>query len=169
MDQQTTPPPHQEQPQATASANHSGVHGALGSIEHQLEQLFAKVPFHIPENWRQTIAKISPWITLVLMILALPLILAALGLSLFVTPAAVATGTSLGVGYWIGWVFILASIILEAVALPGLFKRSIKGWRFVFWSYILMVISHIFTFSIGGIVGDIIGLYILFEIKNQYH
>ncbi len=146
-----------------------GVHGFLGDVEHKLEKFFAKAPFHIPEKWRHTIAKVSPWITLIVLILALPLILGALGLSIIAAPAIFASGHSYGAAFWIGWVIILASLILEAVALPQLFKLKIGGWRLVFWAYLLLVVSHIVTLDIVSLIGDVIGLYILFEIKNQYH
>jgi len=145
------------------------IHGFLGDVEHKLEQFFAKTPFHIPEPWRHNIAKISPWITLIVMILTLPLILGALGLSIISAPVIEASGHSYGAWFWIGWVIILISLVIEAIALPKLFKLDIRGWRLVFWANLLMVLFHIVDFSITGLIGDVIGLYILFEIKNQYH
>jgi hypothetical protein len=103
------------------------------------------------------------------MIFALPLILGALGLSIIFAPAILASGHNYGAGFWIGWVIILASLVLEAIALPQLFKLKIGGWRLVFWAYLLLVLSHIITIDIVSLIGDVIGLYILFEIKNQYH
>lgn len=159
---------HQTAPQP-AAANNGAPNNILGQIEKWFEDLFAKAPFHLPENWRHTIAKISPWITLIVMVLAIPIIIAALGLSIAFAPAIAAGSKSLGIGYWIGWVVILGSLVLEAMAIRGLFKFSIHAWRLVFYAMLLRIIYDIFTVNLGNLIGDVIGLYFLFEIKNQYH
>ncbi len=122
----------------------------------------------MPEKWRQTIAKIGPWITLVVLVLGLPLILAAFGLGLATVSTAAVIGYHYGTWSMVVAVISIASLVLEIIALPGLFHRTKKGWVFVFYAALITAAVNILSINIGGILGDIIGLYILFQIKNQY-
>lgn len=149
---------------------HHQARGPMGQLEAFFEEyLVKKAPFQIPERGKEFFIKVAPWITLIFMIIAVPLILAALGLTLGLLPFMLAAAHGLGFWYWLGWIFILASFILEALALPGLFKRKLVGWRFVYWGILLSVIYNILGGSISGIIGNIISLYILFQVRVKYH
>jgi len=153
---------HQSPPQ--------GGKGVLGQIENFFDEyLVRKAPFHLPDNVKEVIVKVAPWITIILMVLAIPLILAAIGFTVAFAPAAVVAGHSLGTVYWIGWVITLASLILEIMSIKGLLHRQMQGWRYVYWAMLLGVLSNILMVSIGGLVGNLIGLYILFQVKSKYH
>lgn len=143
-------------------------YSAIPQLEEWLAEYLGQKAPQMPEKWRQTIAKISPWITLVVLVLGLPLILAAFGLGLATVPAAAMIGYHYGTWTIILAVVSIASLILELMALPGLFHRAKKGWVFVFYAALITAAVNILSVNIGGILGDIIGLYILFQIKNQY-
>jgi len=130
--------------------------------------LVKKAPFQIPDAGREFIVKFGPWITLILMVITLPVILFLLGLGTLLSPFG-------GVEYMAGWgltaVLILIRFALRAAALPGLFARKMLGWRLVFYSVLVgLVESLLSVYSIvGGLIGAIIGLYILFQIRGLYH
>jgi hypothetical protein len=49
-----------------------------------------------------------------------------------------------------------------------------RGWNFAFYSVLLVGLSTLVTLvltmsGLGGIIGLLIGLYILFEIRERYH
>lgn len=153
--------------------NNQGNHQAPNAL-HQLEEflylyLHKKSPFHIPPHVREWIVKFSPWIDVVLLILTLPVVIAALGLSLFVLPFGAVInpfGSLLGI---IHWVIILGVFALQIAALPGLFKRSLKSWYLVYYSVLLGAVGSLLSRDIFGlIIGTAIGLFILFEIKDYY-
>lgn len=140
----------------------------------QLEEFFnlylhKKSPFHLPPHVKEWIVKYSPWIDLILLILALPIVVAALGISLFFLPfAALASpfGSLLGI---VHWAIIMASFILEIAALPGLFKRSLKAWYLVYYAVLLNALGSLLARDIFGfIVGTAISLFVLLEIKEYY-
>ena len=162
------PPQQTPAPVAAASGqNHS--QGFLASLEAFFQKYFVeKAPFHLPEKAKEVIVKISPWISLILLIIALPLLLAAFGFSLVTAPIAAAVGHSLGFSFWLAWIFILATVILEAMAISPLMKRQMRGWRFVYWAMLLAVISNVVSINWGGLIGNVIGLYILFQVKSKY-
>lgn len=131
--------------------------------------LVKKAPFQLPANVKEFIVKFGPYITLVLMILALPVILLALGLSAVLLPAyGVATGVGVGISATIGLVLAVVSLVLEAIALPGLFKRSKVGWNFLFYALLVSVLSYIIHLDILSVVFSVISFYFLFQIRSYY-
>lgn len=149
------------------SANSSA---SLKDLESQLELYFGNKAPAIPANLKELIVKFAPWITLILMILLAPVILAALGLSAVLLPVSVFAGSSSGLMGMISLIGSIAVLVLELVALPGLFKRQLQGWRFLYYSVLVNAVVSLVTFNIiGGIIGTLLGLYILFQIKSYYH
>lgn len=133
------------------------------------EYLVKKAPFQIPDNGKEAIVKFMPWIILVLMVLALPAILALLGLGAFLTPFAMLGGYAYGINNVIYGVFVLISVILEIIALPGLFAKEEKGWRFLFYSNLVSLIAGIIGGTpINALIFAVISFYILFQIKEKY-
>src|SRR6185436_16278487 len=153
MDQQQTSqqaPPQSTPPPQQGSSSSSGVHGFLGQIENFFDEyLVRKAPFHLPEGLKEFLVKIAPWVTIIVMVLAIPLILAALGFSIALAPAAAVAGKGFGGLFWVSWVITLASFALEIMAIKGLMHREIRGWRFVYWASLLSVVSTILMGNFG--------------------
>lgn len=147
----------------------------MKQLEDTLElYLVKKAPFQLPVGVKEALVKFAPWITIVVLVITLPAVLAVIGLGglagvvtgmfgPFAT-AAYAQGLTLSIGV------LIVSIVLEALAVPGLFKRSIKGWRLVFYATLVSLISVILNpFSIiSGLLSTLIGLYFLFQVKSYY-
>ena len=142
----------------------------LKNLEDFFHKLYVKVPWHLPAKAKEFIVKVGPWITLIVMIFALPVILGALGMATFLAPfAAMYGGYHVGLGFLLGGIVTLASFLFEIAALPGLFSRSLQGWRFVYYAALLSALADLLRFDIVGlIIGLAISLYILFEIKQYY-
>jgi hypothetical protein len=135
----------------------------MGFLEFYLVQ---KAPFQIPDGGKEWIVKYGPWITVVLLILSLPLILIALGIGTVLVPFA-------GVGYATGFGYLailtLVTVGLQVAALPGLFARKMSGWNLIFYSRIVSFIGALLMGAlISGILGAVISLYILFQIRPLY-
>jgi hypothetical protein len=135
----------------------------MGFLEFYLVQ---KAPFQIPDGGKEWIVKYGPWITVVLLILSLPLILIALGIGTVLVPFA-------GVGYATGFGYLailtLVTVGLQVAALPGLFARKMSGWNLIFYSRIVSFIGSLLMGAlISAILGALISLYILFQIRPLY-
>lgn len=144
-------------------------YSALPELENWLDEYLGHKAPRLPEDWRKTIAKIGQWITLILLILSLPVIFAALGLSALFSPfTALYGGYSWGLWSGSSLVVTIAALILEGLALPALFKLSKDGWVLIFYAALLTLVSHILYLDLGSIIGSIVSLYIIFQIKNQY-
>ena len=135
------------------------------------EYLVRKAPFALPENAKEIIVKISPYIVLILVILSLPIILAVFGLTAFLTPFAVLGGytASAGALALVAGLLTLVAVILELMAVSGLFRRTRKGWRLVFYATLVSLVSSLLALNIvSGLIGALIGWYILFQVKDKY-
>ncbi|KKQ23535.1 MAG: hypothetical protein US40_C0013G0020 [Candidatus Roizmanbacteria bacterium GW2011_GWC2_37_13] len=142
----------------------------MGRLEDTLTTyLVDKAPFQLPSGAKEAIVKYGPWITLILLILALPALLFAFGLGTFLAPFAFLGGLQAGVSYGFGMVFSAVILVLEALAIPGLFKRKLSAWRLIYYGALLGGVQSVLSFNLGGLViGTGISLYILFQIKSYY-
>lgn len=151
-------------------AKNTDIKSALGQLEDTLETyLVDKAPYSIPSEWKETIVKFSPWIALILMIIALPAILGVLGLGTILMPFSFIGGLRMGYNYILSLIFSVVTLVLEAMAIPGLFKRSEKGWRLVYYATLLGAVENVLTLNLGGLViGTLLSMYILFQVKSSY-
>ena len=123
----------------------------------------------MPPDIKESIVKFGPWVILVLMLMTLHVALTFLGIGAALTPFSFAWGVGRGFSSVISMVLSLIMCILQAIALPGLFKKSLKSWYLVFYSTLVYAVESAFNFSLGGlIIGVPLSLYILFQIKEYY-
>lgn len=138
------------------------------------EYLIKKAPFSFPEGVKEFIASVSPYLIIILAILALPVILAAIGFSAFLAPFAILGMAVSGHGWGfvpiVSLVVAVAVVIMELMAVPGLFKRTKSSWKLLFYASIVSLIGSMVTISgiVSGIIGALIGWYILFQVKELY-
>ena len=143
----------------------------LNQLEATLHEfLVKKAPFAIPAVAKEFIVSVSPYLIIIFAILAIPLILAALGLTAFFAPYSVVVGGGWGFSAIVSLVVAVITLVMEVMAVPGLFKRTKKAWRLVFYASIVSLIGSILSVSgiVGGIIGAIIGWYILFQVRDLY-
>lgn len=141
----------------------------LSKLEDTLALYLVKKAPVLPANIKEAIVKFAPWITLVVLILTLPLVLAVLGLGALVTPFAFLGGVTAGTNFILTLLFSGVSLVLEALAIPGLFKRSKKAWNLIFYAALLGGIQNVVTFNLGGLlIGTLLSLYLLFQVKEYY-
>lgn len=155
---QTTPP-------STSSGDKSS---ALHQLEMWLDHTLGHQAPQLPANWRETIVKIVPWLTLIILIIALPAILVVFGIGTFFAPFAFMGGFNFGGIYLVTWALTLATFVLEIIALPGLFHRKYKSWQLVYYATLIGGVSSVISMQFGGLIGMVIGLYILFQIRSYY-
>ncbi|KKU12762.1 MAG: Chromate transporter, partial [Parcubacteria group bacterium GW2011_GWC2_45_7] len=54
------------------------------------------------------------------------------------------------------------------LAIPGLFKRQEKAWKLLYYATLLGGLQNIVTMQIGGLIGTLVSLYLLFQVKGYY-
>ncbi len=143
-------------------------------LEVILEEYLVKKAPQLPESWKEVVVRLAPYLTIVGVIFSIPAFLALLGLGTFMAPIGLATGMMagrlfLGSSYLVSVLFLGAMILLEGLAIPGLFSRSKKGWNFVYWGVLVGVVQNVVSFNVGGLViGSLLSLYFLFQVRKYY-
>lgn len=148
--------------------------GATNQLEAILDEyMVKKAPFALPKEVKEFIVKIAPYLIILFAIMSLPLIFGAIGLTAVLSPFAMMGGY--GYGNWgfsmiVSLVATAIALVMEVMAVPGLFKRTKASWRLVFYASIVSLIGGILAVHgiFGAIIGAIIGWYILFQVKDLY-
>ena len=128
--------------------------------------LVGKAPVQLPTLAKEWIVQYGPWITVVLLMLSLPALLFVLGVGTALLPFG-------GVGYAPGYGYLTLGLIVQSgltvAALPGLFARRMSGWTLLYYA---RLVSLVFTALAGSIVsalvGGLISMYILFQVRALY-
>lgn len=146
---------------------------SLNQLETLLDEYFGKKAPAMPDNFKETIVSFAPYLAIIGIVLTLPAVFALLGIGAAMGPFSAFVGVSYmmtyGLGYYVGVIVILVSAVLEAMAIPGLFKRSLAAWRLMFYSSLVSAIGSVIQGSISGaLIGFLIGMYILFQVKEKY-
>ncbi len=139
----------------------------LQPIEDWLALYFGKKAPAMPKKVKEFIVKYGPYLSLVLLVFAFPVMLAAFGVSTFLTPFSIFRGLSLFAQ--LSTLIALSTFILQVLALPGLFKRTQKGWYFSFYASLLTALHSLITSNLGSlIIQGLLVWYVLFQIKSYY-
>jgi hypothetical protein len=140
------------------------INGLIATLD---EYLVKKAPFQIPEGGKEFLVRFGPWISLVLLILLLPLLLFALGIGTLLVPFG---GVGYATGFGLSAILACVQIVMIAIALPGLFARKTSGWMLLFYEHLLSIVANLLRANLfGAIIGGVIGLYILFQVREKYH
>jgi len=144
----------------------------LNQLEATLDEYFGKRAPQLPENIKELIVKIAPYLTIVGIIFTIPAILLLLGLTgiaTIVAPIGGAASVAAVPTMWIAGLLLIPVIVLEAMAIPGLFAKTKIGWKYTYWAQLVSTVSSLVSLNIfGAIIGGALGFYILFQIKNHY-
>jgi hypothetical protein len=141
----------------------------LNDLENTLEEFFTKKMPAFPDKAKEMIVQYGPYITVIMMIMTIPAILALLGVGALFTPFAFLGGITQGFSYIVALLFLLVTIGFELAALPALFKRQMKGWKILFYLSLVNAVSNLISFSLGSlIIGAGVSWYVLFQIKSYY-
>jgi len=142
---------------------------SLAALTDKLDFYFGQKAPAMPENIKEFIVKYSPYLIIVALVFALPALLLAFGLTTVAMPFAYVNGFHSGFTFSITALISLIALVLEVMALPGLFKRTKKSWTFLYYSSLVTILGYLLSFNLGSlIIGGAICLYILFQIRSYY-
>ncbi len=141
----------------------------LLQLENLLDDYLVKKAPSLPKNITDFIVMVMPYLTVIFLVLALPIILALIGITALVLPFSLVGGLGTGFSYVAGVIVTIITVILEIIALPGLFKRQKKSWTLLYYVALIGGVNSILSLNLWGLVlGTGISLYILFQIKSYY-
>jgi len=140
----------------------------LVDLEKKLSELFVKKLPELPKKIKEIIVKYGPYLVVILLIFSVPVILAFVGVAVTMTSLVILGGIK-GCFYVVSVLLGLIIIILQIMAIPGLFKRKIQSWRLLFYISLISALLNLLKFDLGDlIIGTGISWYILFQIKSYY-
>ncbi|MDD5054834.1 MAG: hypothetical protein PHZ00_01030 [Candidatus Peribacteraceae bacterium] len=148
----------------------------MAALESQLAPVFSNAP-HLPPHVRTTIAEFAPWVALIVGIVGLlgivPAFMAVMMSTFFVVSVPVVPMMAVNPVMIVSLLCGAVSSVLCLLAFRPLGKRLKKGWNLLFYSSTLSalssVVSLIFVYSgFMGIVGAVIGYWLLFEVRELY-
>ncbi len=144
--------------------------GSMDALEAFFDTyLHKKVPFHLPPHVKELIVKFSPYISLILALIALPIVLAAFGLGLAMTPVFILASASLGMMYYIQVALTGVALVMEIIAFPSLQKRHLSGWKLMYYAALLQAVGNLLAMNLVGLVlGLVISMYFLFQVREYY-
>jgi len=141
----------------------------LKQLEDLLDLYLGQKAPALPDNFKETIVNLAPWLIIVMVVLASPAIFAVLGIGTFLAPFSFFGGVKYGATFSLYLLLLAVSLILEIIAVPGLFKRTAQSWRLVFYSTLVSAVSSLSHGNIGNfIISTGISLYVLFQVKKYY-
>lgn len=133
-----------------------------------MQEWFDKLPA-LPKNVNEVIVKITPWIAIIFGVLGILSSIALFGVTTISAPFLAMGGQASTVGGgMITAILALISSVLMVAAFPGLRKNKMGGWTLLFYAEVVSVVSSVVMLSVGGLVGNLIGFYLLFQIKSFY-
>lgn len=132
-------------------------------------ELFDKAYSLLPQfssDVKEVVVKILPYIALVFgLLLAFASIMEILGTP-FISILAFGKSTLIQTLLLTNVLGIVQGILMVS-AFTGLRKRNKRGWKLIFWSQILWIISSLISFSITLILGFLF-LYPLLKVRSEY-
>lgn len=130
------------------------------------EYLVKKTPA-LPKEIKELLVKLAPFFAILAVVLGLPALLAVFGLGAMMTPFAWVAGARTGM-YWLFWAVGLVQIGLSALSIKPLFARAGHGWRLMYYSQLLSILTSLGNYNVGNLVFTVISLYLLYQIKSSY-
>jgi hypothetical protein len=149
------------------------VNNMLVDLEKKLVEVSAKLP-QLPDSVGEFLVKYGPYLMIVGVVMGVFGILTSFGLMAAFSPLARA-GYMYGYGYRYGANFSLygiiglVSMVLMAIAIPGLLKRTKAAWNLMFYASLVTAVSYLVSMNLGSLViGMAINWYFLFQIRKFY-
>lgn len=129
--------------------------------EEWLEQhLGERGPVKMPASWPNNVVRFLPWAILLTMPLHVAAVLALVGVSIL--------GTLFGEVSILPSLLSVAILVLDVLALPGLFARSRRGWELLVYGFGLALVHAALSLSLFGVAGQAFGLWLAFQTKYRY-
>lgn len=151
-----------EQPSTGSNESHAALE-STGKLEAVLEEYFVKkAPFQIPLGGKEFIVKVAPYLVILGVLFAIPATLFVI----VVSPLVVLGGGGVAL---LSMFFSVAALVLEAIALPGLFKLTRGSWNLLFYASLVSIAGTLVGLHlVNAVISALIGWYILFQVKELY-
>ena len=156
----------------------------MKKLETTLAGWYKQVPFHFPPNGRKWLTENVWWLVLIGVVMSILALIGAFKLMMYGNELvsqyqAVAgyygvrdSSWNYNTAIWVGIIFGLAILVIEAMAIQPLKALRARGWYLLFAAMLVgalsAVVSAVLNYDLGSLIGAVIGFaiggYFLFEI-----
>ena len=143
----------------------------LVDLEKKLNEIFGEKAPKLPDSVAKFLVKYGPYFMIFGVVVGVGFFLMSLGLLVAILPLARSGyyGYSYNYGFRLWDLFGLVVMVLQVMAIPGLFKTTKAAWNLMFYASLITAVSYLVTMNIGGlIIGMAINWYFLFQIRKFY-
>lgn len=133
----------------------------------QVGEMFSKLPA-MPKGGREFFVMILPWFALIFGILGVLGAISSFGLFSYFSPYMYLGGADAVGRGMITVVLSVVSSVLLLMAFSGLNKRKERGWKFIYFSEVVALVSNLVMFSVFGVLLTLVGFYILYQVRSYY-
>lgn len=128
---------------------------------------FKKLP-ELPRGGREFFVMVLPWIALIFGALGVLSAISAFGIFSYFAPGMYWGGVDVVGRGMISVVLSLVSSVLLLMAFKGTKEKRSQGWKLFYYSEVVMLVSSIVLFSVAGIIMNLLGFYILYQIRSYF-
>jgi hypothetical protein len=153
----------------TSTPSATDVKSVLNDLDAFLSLYLTKKAPTLPDNVKEIIVKFAPYLSIIGVVFSIPGLLVLLGLNALFAPAYLLGGAQYTFSSILSIVFLVVTLVLEIMAIPGLFGRKLSAWKFIFYAALVQALNNLFHLDIFGlIIGTTLSLYFLYQIKSYY-
>jgi hypothetical protein len=141
-------------------------------LEKELEPIFIDKLPAFPENIKDILVQIAPWLALLGAIIGALSFVTVLGAGSFVSFITIGTGAYGGSSWamWVGLLSLAAVTYFCAMSFKPLQNKERKGWNNMYWLSLISFAMNILSGEIiSAVIGAFIGFWILFQVRSRYN
>ena len=139
----------------------------LEKFDKWLENVFKGAP-ELPKGFRGFLVEAFPWLALLGGIMGVMGIVGALSMGGLAMGMATAFGYHFGWQYWVNIVLLAVMTYFDFKAFNLLKERKMAGWRLSWYMVVLSIVDTVVMLNPMGLVGVVIGFYLLYQVKGEY-
>lgn len=142
----------------------------MKNLTDTLELYLVKKAPAIPANIKTLLVQYAPWLSILVIIVSLPAILALFGLSAIVNPMMGGyIMANAGFNITLAVIFLAVSLVLRCLSLQGLFSKTKNGWNMMYYATLVSAVYSLLRLDLVGlVVGTGISLYLIFQVRSLY-
>ncbi len=138
-------------------------------LEDRVTKAFSKLP-RMPKEIEGLIVSFGPYLVLLGGILGVLSVLTLFSIGNLAFYPVYVNAVSILPFYYLTIISSVITGVMMIVSFSDLQKRTIFGWRLVFWSFTISVITMLITLNIiSAVVSAVVSFYILVSIKENYN
>lgn len=131
-------------------------------LEKELEPIFLKQLPQFPDTVKDLLVKIAPFLAIFVVVFSV----FGVGILALISPLA---WFSVSFIYGFGMIFLLISVVLNALAISPLFGQKKQGWKLMYYAQFVATIHSLCMGTwFGALIGAFIGFWILFQVRERY-